>query len=268
MTRPGKIKKGTKRRGLINPRWREAISIPGLEGRVRAPVKAPAEEEQRARYGAEGGVGEVEEAKFAGGEETPFPPVREPSPPVSYADNRLVMMVRDPWMVFTYWEVAPGHEFLVKKAIEEGGSRPARYVLRVYDVTERAFEGDIPQRYFDINIDGLVGNWYVHVEPLRSWQSEIGILAENGGFFCLARSNVVSTSRFGVSDVIDLQWMRFGREHERLLADRPDWQTASPGMKEMFRRRMEKWMFSPGISSPGVKSFRPSGQKAEDVNKG
>ncbi len=49
-----------------------------------------------------------------------------------------------------------------------------------------------------MEIHGGVNNWYIDVyNPPKSYQLDIGYLRAEGKFFCLARSNVVSTPRRG-----------------------------------------------------------------------
>ena len=112
--------------------------------------------------------------------------------PVEHQENRLVLLVRDPWWLFAYWEMTPRFSSDGEKA------------LRVYDVTG----GDLPssRSYFDIRI-GAGESWYIEVGiPDREWIAEIGFLSNEGCFVSWARSNRVTTPRYGVSDVIDKEW--------------------------------------------------------------
>ncbi len=125
--------------------------------------------------------------------------------PADYGKDRLTLLVRDPWWIFAYWEVTPRREEEVWNLVRSRGSRGGQKVLRVYDVTD----GDISRsrHFFDIEVQDSLGNWYVEVgAPDRAWVAEIGVRTDRG-FFAFVRSNVVRTPRFGVSDVVDEEWM-------------------------------------------------------------
>lgn len=108
-------------------------------------------------------------------------------------ENKLVLLVRDPWWIFAFWELTPGHGNVDKR------------VLRVYDVTD--VNPQAPRSFFDVEF-GSANCWYVEVgEPDHQWVAEIGWLSREGQFFALIRSNIVRTPRYGVSDVIDEEWM-------------------------------------------------------------
>src|SRR5438093_705262 len=59
----------------------------------------------------------------------------------------------------------------------------------------------------DTPIHAGCNNWYIDVaNPPKSYRVDIGYLSPRGRFYVLARSNVVSTPRAGVSAVIDENW--------------------------------------------------------------
>jgi hypothetical protein len=123
--------------------------------------------------------------------------------PQRYGVDQLVLLVRDPWWLFAYWEVTPEQESRVSERLSRDGRQADRKVLRVYDVTER---GQRP--FFDIEVHPLADNWYIDVgAPDREWEAEYGIRARGGEFYALVRSNRVRTPRYGISDVIDEEWM-------------------------------------------------------------
>lgn len=58
-----------------------------------------------------------------------------------------------------------------------------------------------------------VTGWYLNVKtPPRSYRIDIGYLAKSGKFYVLSRSNVVTTPRAGVSDIIDENWADLDNE--------------------------------------------------------
>jgi len=174
--------------------------------------------------------------------------------PTGYNKDRIVAMVRDPWWVFVYWEITPQREASVLEELKRRGLRPLRTILRVYDITGvRGFDGNNANSSFDITINNAARNWYIDVgSPGRTWCIAIGILAEKDEFYILARSNIVNTPRFGMSDILDETWMLSEEEYYRIFG-------ASCGLdvvgkssfeiKELFKRHLMEWISSGGITS-------------------
>lgn len=139
-------------------------------------------------------------------------PVKDPIPnsqgfqfPERYGNDDLVLLVRDPWWIYAYWEVTPQRDHEILGLIEKDGLFDPCKVLRVYDVTDK--NPPDHHSFFDIEVS-FAGNWYVDVgKPDRQWFAEIGFRTREGRFFALVRSNVVRTPRFGVSDVLDEEWL-------------------------------------------------------------
>lgn len=152
----------------------------------------------------------------------------------------------------------------VRNKIAQKGLAPLKSVLRVYDVTDIEFNGKNAHTFFDIELTGLASNWYINVgSPNRAWIVEIGILASNNEFFILARSNCVKTPRFGMSDVVDEEWMCQEDEYWRMfgLSGGFGLGKASLALKEMFRKRLMQQISSAGWSG-AVSSFSSPVKKA------
>lgn len=125
--------------------------------------------------------------------------------PAVYGENKLVLLVRDPWWLYAYWEATPEREQEVLGFVRSSGLSIEAKVLRIYDVTDK--EWPDTHAFFDIEV-GIANNWYVDVgKPDRQWITELGFRAHGGRFFSLVRSNCVRTPRFGVSDVLDEEWL-------------------------------------------------------------
>ena len=184
--------------------------------------------------------------------------------PQGYGDNKIVLLVRDPWWLFTYWEVRKDREDEIARKMEKSGEAPQKSILRVYDVTGVNFNGRNARSFFDIDLKGLANNWYINVNmPDSSWVVDIGIISNKGNFYLLARSNVVRTPRFGMSDQLDAEWMAPEDEFWKMfgLSGGMGIGTGSLEVREMFKRRLEEQITSGGISS-GASFFRkPSGRK-------
>jgi hypothetical protein len=184
--------------------------------------------------------------------------------PSGYGDNKIVLLVRDPWWLYTYWEVNKGREEEITSKIEKAGESPAKSILRVYDVTGINFNGKNARSFFDIDLKGLASNWYINVNmPDSSWVVDIGIVTNKGNFYLLARSNVVRTPRFGMSDQLDAEWMAPEEEFWKMfgLSGGMGVGKGSLEVREMFRRRLEEQVTSGGISSGASFYRRPSDRK-------
>ena len=184
--------------------------------------------------------------------------------PPGYGDNRIVLLVRDPWWLFSYWEIAKDREEEIVRKIEKAGEMPAKSVLRVYDVTGINFNGRNARSFFDIDLKGLASNWYINVNmPDSSWVVDIGIVTNKGNFYLLARSNVVRTPRFGMSDQLDAEWMAPEDEFWKMfgLSGGMGIGKGSLEVREMFKRRLEEQVTSGGISSGASFYRRPSERK-------
>jgi len=138
--------------------------------------------------------------------------------PTGYGDDRIVLMVRDPWWLYAYWEIQSGTERRVRSQLVPHEVIGLHSILRVYDVTEVDFPSQPAHQSFDIPLSGLATNWYIQTNaPHRDFIVDIGLLTQGGKFLLLARSNRVRTPRFGPSDVIDDAWMLTDEAYWRLF---------------------------------------------------
>ena len=138
--------------------------------------------------------------------------------PMGYGDDRIVLMVKDPWWLFAYWEIQPGTERAARAHLLPHEVPGLQSILRVYDVTGIDFPAQPAHRTFDIGLSGLATNWYIQTDaPNRSFIVDIGLLAHTGRFLLLARSNRVTTPRFGPSEVLDEAWMTTDEAYWTLL---------------------------------------------------
>ena len=184
--------------------------------------------------------------------------------PPGYGDNRIVLLVRDPWWVFAYWEIQHDKELSVKEKIAASGDTPEKSVLRVYDVTGINFNGKNARSFFDIDLKGLASNWYINVNsPDRSWVVDIGIVSKKGVFYMLARSNAVRTPRFGMSDSLDAEWMMPEDEYWKMFGLSGGFGVGKGSLevREILKKRLEEQVSSGGISSSASFYRRPSEKK-------
>lgn len=124
--------------------------------------------------------------------------------PVSYGENKIIIMVRDPQCIFAYWDIAIEKINELKEKLKDSW-QTSKFILRVYDITDVKTEN--AHKYSDIAI-AVANSWYINVDaPDRTYCVEIGVLAENGEFLVIARSNAVHTPSNRVSDETDEEWI-------------------------------------------------------------
>lgn len=144
----------------------------------------------------------AQEAKFILGK----PDIRDesraevsPELPLGYGDNKIVMLVRDPYWCYLYWE-------LQESNINDGLRRlsrsrnEVRHVLRIHPASGE-------HTPFDVDVDFRHLSHYQQLSPGVSYYSEIGLLDHEGYFAALAVSNTVTLPLDSPSDIIDERWL-------------------------------------------------------------
>jgi hypothetical protein len=128
-------------------------------------------------------------------------------------------------------------------------------ILRLLDVSGRETSSTAETIVRDIDIHGGCNNWYIDVNnPPRSFRVDIGYLSRTGRFYVLARSNVVTTPRAGISDVIDENWADIdAKKADRIYAMSGgfDPTASSLELKQLFEERLRRPLGSPAVSSFG-----------------
>jgi len=149
----------------------------------------------------------IEQAKFSHPQGYPARRTALQELPQQYGTDKIILQVRDPWWLHTYWE-------LNKQTIEKFASElkeefnRARRALRVYDVSNIIFNGSNAHRFFDIPVPEFADNWYIDTGgPGRSWCVDLGLLLADGRFITILRSNTVATPLDGPSWITDEEWM-------------------------------------------------------------
>ena len=113
--------------------------------------------------------------------------------PRDYGDNKVTLMMRDPWTLYAYWEIKKDIDSGVKEEIQKQGLAAFKTILRICEATE-SIPDTGPDKAFYLELEDGADSRYIHVSDVgRAWRVEIGILCVTGKFFTLARSNVVRT---------------------------------------------------------------------------
>ncbi len=208
------------------------------------------------------------EAKAPTAPEPPKAPERRPAPaqlkepPLPHADDKIVLLVRDPYWIHVYWDISKQSLREAKVAFGDEWDG-VRTVLRVYDVTGLDFDGGNAYSHFDIEVGGGASNWYINVPaPARTYCVDVGLLSPSGRFVVLARSNKATTPRDLPSDSTeDEEYMVPDWEFDKIYALSGgftfDSGASSVELKELIERVLAAGVSSgaPGsmaVSSPGI----------------
>lgn len=199
----------------------------------------------------------AQEAKFIIGK----PDIRDESPvekspelPLDYGDNKIVMLVRDPYWCYLYWELQEDH---INNGYQRLSRSPneVRHVLRLHPASGAG-------TLFDVDVDFRHQNHYLQLSPGASFYSEIGLLDSDGNFAALAVSNTVTLPLDSPSEIIDEQWITTDENFEELYIlsggeghrrrGKAFGRAGSEGL-QLARREQGRVAFN--MSSPGVGSF-------------
>ncbi|MBU0683282.1 MAG: 1,4-alpha-glucan branching protein domain-containing protein [Candidatus Omnitrophota bacterium] len=118
--------------------------------------------------------------------------------PERYDENRIVLMVASPELLYVYWDTKKQTEESIRKtaSIE---SVELKKVLRVYAVEE---DNVIPIK--DIEISDEVRCWYIPMADTNweKWIVEIGFVSSRDGFFPIMKSNTAFISKTVKNDFV------------------------------------------------------------------
>lgn len=165
-------------------------------------------------------------------------------------DDRLVLLVRDPYWLQAYWQlssktferakVAMGHFWYTASPVirlfrieSDGSAHPRRQFLR------------------DVVIHGGVNNWYLDVnDPPASFQAELGYLSREKKFFPVASSNTVQTPQQQIVDDferLDGNWRGvaddLGRIYKLSGGD-----SGNSELRQVFEEQLKRPMSAPLLS--------------------
>ncbi len=155
--------------------------------------------------------------------------------------DRLVLMVRDPYWLQAYWEIGRQTVERARAALGQNWHL-ARPVLRLWEVRRDGTSHVERIHLRDIEIHGRVNNWYVNVDrPPRSFEVDIGYVSPDGKFFCLTRSNIVTTPLASAAGP-DLDWAILADEYERVyaLSGGYDEATDTSELREVLEDRLRR----------------------------
>ena len=195
----------------------------------------------------------VERTKFSQPEVVRAPRVMSQELPCGYGQDKIVLQVRDPRWLHTYWEVTQVTYERLQDRLGEA-FHGAKRTLRVYDISQIIFDGTNAHRFFDIEVGPDANNWYIDAAgPGRSWCVDLGLRLPSGEFITIVRSNTVHTPIEGPSWITDEEWMIPDDLFARLYGMGFGLGRSSP-VGKAWQERIRQALFSGVLASPGITS--------------
>jgi hypothetical protein len=179
--------------------------------------------------------------------------------------DRIIVLTRDSFWLHAYWELSRTTLSRARAALGQDWHE-ARPILRVMDVSSEDTTSSAERHVRDISIHGGVNNWYIDVlEPPRSYRIDIGYVSRRGRFYVLARSNVVTTPRAGVTDTLDENWTTVQKQFDRIHNPSGNGNgTHQPltaiDLRDLFEERLRRPMGSGSIPSLATAPIVPMGR--------
>ncbi len=126
--------------------------------------------------------------------------------PSQYGKNEIVLMVKDPYWLYTYWELTESKKEELRHRFGLPAWEKSHPMLRVYELTDCPYDF-LHAPFFEIAITNEADNWYIRTnKPNSTFCVDLGRWVPNYGFISLARSNIVTTPADRPSNIIDPLW--------------------------------------------------------------
>ena len=167
-----------------------------------------------------------------------------PLPTVAKGQDRIVLLVRDPYWLHAHWDLTRATVDRAKAALIDHW-HSVKPVLRLLKFEEMGTTDSAETVYRQIEIHGGVRNWYIDVDkPPSQFQIIMGYMTGNGRFYELVRSNVVTTPIPGSKDSFDDHWADIANDAERIYAMSGGYgdETTKGELAEVFEDRLKRTM--------------------------
>jgi len=126
--------------------------------------------------------------------------------PPKYGKSEIVLMVKDPYWIYAYWELDENKKEELKRKVGHQAWLHSRPLLRVYELAGE-YADLLQAPYFEIAITDMDDNWYTYTgKPCTTFCADLGRWIPGYGFITIARSNLVTTPADSPSQVIDPLW--------------------------------------------------------------
>jgi len=127
--------------------------------------------------------------------------------PWSYGYDRVTGMAVDPDRLFVYWEVTDDAMERARASLGRGG-QSAWLSLRIYDTTDRIFDGTNAHSYFDHRVERGDRHWFFNIgKPSSSAFVDIGLKSSEGYFVKIVRSGRIEFPRREPAPWNEPEWL-------------------------------------------------------------
>ena len=168
----------------------------------------------------------------------------EPIPAAVKGQDRVILMVRDPYWLHAHWDISRATVDRAKAALVDQW-HSVKPVLRLLKFDEVGTTDSAETVYRQIEIHGGVRNWYIDVDnPPSRFQLIMGYMTSTGRFYELVRSNTVSTPVPGSKDSFDDHWADIAKDAEKIFAQSGGYgdETNKGALAEVFEDRLKRTM--------------------------
>lgn len=108
--------------------------------------------------------------------------------PLSYNDNKIVLLVRDPQCLFAYWEISNDKKQNFINQFGQDSWNNSKPVIKLTNSSEKTVKF--------IEVNDVTSNWYIEAEHANcNYSAEIGRMFNNNSFISLAVSNTAKTPK-------------------------------------------------------------------------
>lgn len=123
--------------------------------------------------------------------------------PERYNEDTLVLMVRDPYWGFSYWEVSDNTKNNLGARLGEEKFNNSKLTVRIY-YGNMGDASNLHSQFFT----GYANSWYLNLNsPDTTFWGQLGLLTPDGEFIVVATSNSITTPSARISEIEDQEWL-------------------------------------------------------------
>lgn len=157
--------------------------------------------------------------------------------PPGYGDNVLVVLVKDPYWLYSYWEFNEEFQQKIKNEFGENVFENSKMVIRVNDKTQNSS--------YDIEVSYYARSWYIRVKNASNdYNCELALITDDKKYIKLLESNTVTLPPTKVSENYDSNYMIVKEDFEKIFKLSGGYEIGknSFDIMKILTQRMEKDM--------------------------
>lgn len=167
-------------------------------------------------------------------------------------EDRIILVVRDPFWVQAYWEITRGSVSRARAAFA-GNWHSAQPVLRLLKISNDGNTNAVEEIVEEIPIHGGVSNWFINVKTqAKNYRVVIGYLCKDSGkFHLISKSNEIEMPK--ASEAADCTWNDITNDAQRYysLSGGNDPNLASADLRAVFEEKSRQPMHIPAFQRLG-----------------